>query len=1486
MLRKKPIALAFLLALNLSACGGDSNTAPSITVSQSSLNVLGREEVVITPTMSDADGDNVTLSFSSTSSSTRYSLDIKQQNGTLTFKAPDVDSPTNFIIVLTASDGQATTETSVSVNVGVALPYPVAKAYHKGDISAALRFSAPEPHNIAILKSTGSVGVNATWSVSSAPLGSNSAFTHPASPTTGFYADKAGSYVIQLTMDNANKEAESVRVTLTVNDDVDGDGLLDKDDADVDGDGYTNEEDAYPLDKASHRDSDGDGVSNYAQHDEDDDGVLDHVDDYPFDPNKTERPLVVEPAENNSNDGISVATSAGSVPVNIEGELLGIDGYDQDYFQIALLEPGRITIDATFSGGSKPIMSVVNHQGQVVPFIDLPSFSAERTQISAVIPAQGDYYIALANNYDGKSNINYAFSVFYDKDQDGVSDDTEIALDSNELNADSDGDGILDGIEISAMFNQIGEDQDNDGLPNWWDLDSDGDNITDRIESGGAFTIDVDADMALNFLDLDSDGNGVSDDIEYGDIYDIPLDTNQNGIPDYLDLDNDGDGIPDADDLSMNEYNTASNVTDPSEIKLSIAAILQADEQPSQQCLIGDTMTIKTENALPSGAVKLFAQSDRGPINIPVVSASGNEIRFECVSGLTGLRPYILVAGEQRSDDFGIETLPQNQLILSSAYVDGNRLYITGRNLNQLLTVHFDTLTLPVDNRAGSADTLDVNIPASASGRNVFISSDQGSTDPITLTLPAQFSTLLNLTLPQGIDFDEVLLSDLHGDVTISGSSVTYIGRRNEVSIAQILLSQDGTLYPLIFAPVLPGDTQVLADATSTALGTLWLLIPMDWSAADAANHRNQLLSLPAVVALGEFIFQQIALDATYLSKLDLYDTSAYLDALTAAQAYANSINPATAIAQGDIAPVIKPNSEIDDISITFSPRQDTSGLWAIENDTMLYLAFSVVDKDGTQLCALPTGYFSPDHVSPQSGWPLYYAYSSAAQCMGANNMRVRILTAGIDVQHEPEVTGISLSAQERAVISTLKTRTMIDGLAVPLIQGILNIADLKLLSNKELSAVLSTHAPLITSELMESAVGEQSFEQLADDFLRLIYLDALSGGPIVTSVKTLLSKLYPNLSLKIATQFAKLPTYAVPVIGQVKMVAKGLQSGGDFVTVAKTGVDYMSVDAAIDFDIEFPLQVESVSPYLVNTDLTTKTFHIYGQGFKPTETLFGSEDPVVVITNSVTQETLNLPPKFISSFGDQITVDAPGWFFKEHGTTYSIQVVLPGENMLGSNVLDPAITVDDILRITDIAPKAISPNSVITIKGNGFDPLPSNNTVMFGNTLLSVLAVDQNGLLVRLPMMIDPGTYDITVTVGDNTSNAFPVVVAAANIAIRVCDNGGQKDDNFALDVNTVRIGQTSTTRYNYCFTFPVSLVSGEHTAVLTGLDAPDGIGTYSIDFYGATFTGGAALKGEDLTPGSAPKVFRFRVDPTGAATVHVVPMQLPAISASTEDN
>lgn len=109
---------------------------------------------------------------------------------------------------------------------------------------------------------------------------------------------------------------------------------------------------------------------------------------------------------------------------------------------------------------------------------------------------------------------------------------------------DSDDDGIVDSFEDLNLDGDNDPstnptDTDGDGFPDYLDIDSDDDGIPDNIE----------AQVTIGYIPpsgLDTNNNGLDDAYEGGgNLGLIPVDTDGDGIPDYVDDDSDNDGVPD-----------------------------------------------------------------------------------------------------------------------------------------------------------------------------------------------------------------------------------------------------------------------------------------------------------------------------------------------------------------------------------------------------------------------------------------------------------------------------------------------------------------------------------------------------------------------------------------------------------------------------------------------------------------------------------------------------------------------------------------------------------------------------------------------------------------------------------------------------------------------------------------------------------------------------------------------------------------------------
>ncbi len=262
-------------------------------------------------------------------------------------------------------------------------------------------------------------------------------------------------------------------------------------------------------------DTDNDGIPDSRDLDSDNDGIPDLVEAGGIDTNgdgEIDYPIANDPTSMIDLDGDGIADvyddtddGAGGTSGWIAGSPLGEQDSDNDGIPDAVdLDSDNDGIpDIIEAGGITP-----NNNGMVDIF-------------ASPWDVDGD---GLADIYDGNSSGTPLIITTADTNSDGIVNATESVIAGGANNIDADG----------------------DGYPNHLDLDSDNDGITDVVENGGGVTS---ADDTSGNLDGIVGNNPVVIDSNYDGWYDPStttiLDTDGDGIADYLDIDSDNDGIVD-----------------------------------------------------------------------------------------------------------------------------------------------------------------------------------------------------------------------------------------------------------------------------------------------------------------------------------------------------------------------------------------------------------------------------------------------------------------------------------------------------------------------------------------------------------------------------------------------------------------------------------------------------------------------------------------------------------------------------------------------------------------------------------------------------------------------------------------------------------------------------------------------------------------------------------------------------------------------------
>ena len=181
-----------------------------------------------------------------------------------------------------------------------------------------------------------------------------------------------------------------------------------------------------------------------------------------------------------------------------------------------------------------------------IPVVDAPTNTWSCTTATSV--SEGAYtFTAEVDNAIGNTRVvNFAVTVDFDADDDGIPDAVEGAADTDGdglpdfQDPDADNDGIPDGQEDTGLPLLSGNDSDGDGVDDAIDVDATGGSDNDGNGIDDLFEVsDLDGDGLPDYLDTDTDSDGIPDLVEGNG------DTDGDGIPDFRDTDSDNDGIPD-----------------------------------------------------------------------------------------------------------------------------------------------------------------------------------------------------------------------------------------------------------------------------------------------------------------------------------------------------------------------------------------------------------------------------------------------------------------------------------------------------------------------------------------------------------------------------------------------------------------------------------------------------------------------------------------------------------------------------------------------------------------------------------------------------------------------------------------------------------------------------------------------------------------------------------------------------------------------------
>lgn len=1400
---------------------------------------------------------------------------------------------------------------------------PVANAGGDRSGITTVNMANVQTQEILFLDGSASYGSSFEWQVTSKPE-STALFEFTSSHTnsTGIYADTEGTYEVKLTVKNEKGKSAEDTVTITLIKDADHDGLSDQNDPDRDGDGFLNSNDLFPDNIVSHIDFDGDGNGNYLSADTDGDGVSDIQDDFPLDNTQTALTLYNESKEDdttfNKNDGISIAENSSNAPTQINGKLYSASGSslqtDTDFYAI-YFDAGTFSIVVDEANASmKVIVSLVDATGQGVSSVTTDLDNLNKALTSVLIPSDGTYYLIITDA-QGKSgrDWNYNVKIFNDADMDGLGDTLEQAIETNHNTLDSDGDTISDFIEVYYSYDKNLADVDDDGIPNWWDYDSDNDGLSDNTEffttqdkpnmSAEDLNLmnDIDNDGIPNFLDTDSDGNGVLDRDEAGPDYTNPIDTDNDNVPDYLDVDNDNDGILDINEAA-NEMNKAVALPGdgrPFAESLIIKSMHNIDLDVDKVCMENTSVAIELMNApANTSSVLLTFKGLQSSINeTAAINADGN-ITFSCPSNVQNGQVEFFI-----TIDDTMRTLSEDLLFVSAdtpviKYATYNtstsRIDIEGINLNYDLTLNLNGKSYSVNNRYGSSTELSYGSYDFETGM-LSLANSGGTSNQLYVAIKRDVNVQIvspdanfdMTTLDLGI-LDQDYTPNTYGQVTIPVSidpsliSALIVDKTNSVD--------DPDYIPYLYAVALPNSYSVTVDAGSTAVAMMYLGLGIDRviKEDELARVLGDIAQLDAVIDFKNTIESELASNprailspsGNYNSKYQtaLLATLQHIEASIADSTYSQKMPKRAVIHKGLYGEdaTVTPSGLFDSIQV--EERGDTGNI-NIYNDTQLYLSARVTDMKGKVLQDHVHNYFSSNLVGPQGYGLLFWATTTELKVPNGKNCNVEIVSPGYMMMYEPKILApMSPNPSTRNVYKYLAFRTVIEKAAWPALSFVFE----DYLNAHEFMNILFANAPTMVDEVV-SQISKGDAKAAMKKVLDVLLQDLSGAGPITQAIAlrvakngagAIIGEMAKKLAQKIITKIAKkIGLRAIPVVGEGLLAYDVIANANTALNFAGTYLDFGTKDSVTNFTVIFPVTLDSVQPSKIIPKGEPKYFTLYGSGFNEiTEHFYqwsGYKPEVTFIDDEGNRVTLK--PTYIQPDGTMMQVTVPGSFLKTdikgpldieiHHPVFKTGSILTENDM---------VEIVNKVTLSSVNPSTGSTGIEVSLYGSGFAEQTNNNEVTLNGQKVLVVSATEDKMKIMIPPSLTEGTYSIIARSKNNDqwsewSNSVSYTVVLSSTAITVCDNGGAKDDAFQLYVNNLLIGSMYATNAHYCTTFNPTVHPGTNTAMLQGIEAPDGVGTYSISFGGLSVSG-AALSGTDLTPGVV-KNYTFEVTDPGSA-------------------
>ena len=1357
-----------------------------------------------------------------------------------------------------------------------------------------------------------------TWSIISSPNGANAIISNPNDEHTYLTVDTEGIYLVSLMVsDGENSNAKCITITADIDGDgllmdedldLDGDGILNSQDKfpddisefidsdengkgnfiqlDEDGDGVLDMFDDFPFDNAKakltvFKEKEFNGNLNDAN-------AL--IGTFPY---KISGSIY---ADGSDDDYFTFYSSAGSI-VSIK-----LDKTNEIFCPIISIVDNN--------GNSLPSINNILEINTMVLTFRIPiegNYYLIITDKNSYSDDQNNYFakIFLDDDMDGVSNV-YERAIgsneySSDTDSDTIKDYYEIFTNSldidedgipNWLDSDSDGDTILDKNETLT-------DYDYDGLLNPFDNDSDGNYISDDLEFGDVpnKATDTDGDNIDDFIDMDDDNDCILD------LYDnnrlIAADINNSSeITLYGVFPNIDEGLSDYNILNASLSGGVLHIFGMNFSSKAIVILVNANEVYNLTPTYTNHTNITVELPKIEGRteIKIFDKNElsiSGQLTIydesnPIITnivyqndqnyALENEvitIKGFNLANVTSVKINDISLNILSSTDTSLDFIVKNgiksgNIVTSSTYGDSNEIYIF---IGKMLT---GTVNLP---KGTSLQYSDLTIESSGLE---FPINDDGSFSVI-----GRNNEITSITIytPEDSNFKtSVYLSKLVYSKDDTNNVIVDINS-TAIDIISSTLKVDETEQIEEILNIIKSNIDDFATELNFGIGANpYYLSEMPNSYYDNLNQtKNKIIEELSTqksiqtksINVGETVddegrwtdlegFRVKKLGNPINGKIEIYNDTMLYSSYRVTNRNNNKI--------------VK-----DYEKSVFNGMANGSILSSQDSSFYLYRAYSTIFDTKFRTSdveiitpSLPTGFNNVDWSSLETklffltiinNIIMPHTVSSIAGRIGNKKIQDIIIASLVTQIFIPMMTDPKIIGHLGNAVTYMNELTLMDlnilynlYLSKPFTVSV----DRLILKNKIEKNILSL---LSNPEAYTKAKNE--FDKARKAMYEYYFSkvgEVLSGDPLKSNLlkngikftNSMVNEILAKMSIKFGIK-------GVPIAGKVYLA---LNEFNAFVDDAFILWDYIFTRRKVTFLVNFPIEIEKIYPTSVLKGRKT-TIYIEGRGLEDildTNDFLNSYNlyhPKVIMEYTENGKKFEdhlhckeknknlcffiLPKDFIDNANESISIKVTHKHLDIQGINEFVDITVDAPE---------AIDIVDKLTITSLSPNYGLSNSIISIFGAGFSKNKLVNSVYFktstGIMTGTVLESYESKLDVQVPQNTITG--DVWVEVDNDISNKLHFNILSAQLSIEFGDNGGSVDDIFSLDFNGGSIVKTTPHPVSRD-SVTVEMIAGIiYIVKLTGISAPDSVGTYYISFPPKieVLSGSDSQSGKDLIAGT----------------------------------